>query len=61
MPGDDSWQFNAWAGYRFWRRRAEITMGVLNLADQDYRLSPLNLTQDLPRDRTFFARARWSF
>jgi tetratricopeptide (TPR) repeat protein len=60
-PGDDFWQFNLYAGYRFWRRRAEVTVGFLNVADQDYRLNPLNLTPDLPRDRTLMARFRFNF
>ena len=53
IPGDDFWQFNVMAGYRFYRRHAEVRVGVLNLFDQDYRLNPLNLTAELPRERTF--------
>lgn len=60
-PGDDFWQFNLFAGYRFHRRRAEIRLGLLNLTDQDYRLNPLNLTPELPRQRTFTASLRLSF
>jgi tetratricopeptide (TPR) repeat protein len=60
-PGDDFWQFNLYAGYRFPGRRAELRLGVLNLTDQDYRLNPLNLTPDLPRDRTFTAGLRLNF
>jgi outer membrane receptor protein involved in Fe transport len=51
-PGDDFWHFNAFAGYRFPRRRAEVRVGLLNLTGQDYRLEPLNLHADLPRERT---------
>ena len=61
IPGEDFWQFNIFAGYRFPRRRAEITLGILNLADRDYRLNPLNLTTELPRTRTFYASLRFSF
>jgi outer membrane receptor protein involved in Fe transport len=61
IPGDDFWQFNLYGGWRFLNRRAEITLGILNLADQNYRLNPLNLTPDLPRDRTFLARFRVFF
>jgi outer membrane receptor for monomeric catechols len=50
--GDDFWQFNVWAGYRFLRRRAEIAAGVLNLTDRDYQLSPVNYYVELPRERT---------
>lgn len=60
-PGDDFWQFNLFAGYRFPNRRAEVQVGLVNITDQDYRLNPLNLTADLPRDRTFVARLKLSF
>lgn len=60
-PGDDFWQFNAYAGYRFWQRRAEITFGLLNIFDQNYNLEPLNLYNDMDRSRTFLARLRFSF
>ena len=60
-PGDDFWQFNVFVGYRFPQRRAEIKLGLLNIADQDYRLNPLNLTAELPRSRTFLASLRFNF
>jgi hypothetical protein len=50
--GDDFWQFNVWAGYRFARRRAEVAVGLLNLTDRDYQLSPVNYYVELPRERT---------
>ena len=52
IPGDDFWQFNLFAGYRFWHRAAEVQIGLLNVADQNYSLNPLNLYNDLPRGRT---------
>ena len=52
IPGDDFWQFNVYTGYRFPRRRAAITLGLLNLADQNYKLNPLNVYNELPRERT---------
>jgi len=61
MPGDDFWQFGAIAGYRFPRRKAELTLGVLNFTDQDYRLNPLTLYDELPRGRTFMSQLRFSF
>lgn len=61
MPGDDFWQFNVLAGYRFARRRAEVAVGLLNLADRDYRLNPLNATIELPRDRTLVVNFKFSF
>jgi outer membrane receptor protein involved in Fe transport len=60
-PGDSFWQFNVYAGYRLPNRRAEIRLGLLNLTDQDYRINPLNLTAELPRDRAFVASLKLSF
>lgn len=56
IPGEDFWQFNAYAGYRFPRRRAEVTLGLLNLANQNYKLNPLNIYNELPRERTLAVR-----
>ena len=39
----------------------ELTAGVLNLADQDFRLHPLNYHLDLPSERIFFTRLTLSF
>ena len=61
LRGDDFWQFNALVGYRFPRRRAELTLGLLNITDQDYRLNPLSLTAELPRGRTLVANFRFNF
>ena len=61
IPGDDFWQFNAFAGYRFYQRRAQIQLGILNIADQNYKLNPLNLYQELPRERMFVASFRFNF
>ena len=60
-PGDDFWQVNLFGGYRFWHRHAQIRLGVLNLADQDYRLNPLNLYTELPRQRTFTVNFQFTF
>ena len=60
-PGDPFWQHNVWVGYRFPRRRAELRVGVLNLADTDYRLNPLNYYQVLPRGRTVVVSLRLNF
>lgn len=61
LGGDDFWQFNAVAGYRFPRRRAQVSIGLLNITDQDYRLNPLNLTGHLPRDRTLVVNLSFNF
>jgi outer membrane receptor protein involved in Fe transport len=60
-PGDEFWQFNALVGYRFPRRKAEITLGLLNLTGQNYNLNPLNLYNELPRSRTLALRLQLSF
>lgn len=60
-PGDNFWQFNAYAGWRFLHRRAEVTLGVLNIGDQNYALNPLNLYNEMPRSRTLLARLRINF
>jgi Tfp pilus assembly protein PilF len=61
IPGDKFWQFNAFLGYRFPRRNAELLVGLLNVFDQDYKLNPLNLYNELPRERTLMARLRLNF
>ena len=60
-PGDDFFQHNVWLGYRFPRRHAEIRAGLLNLADTDYRLNPLNSYNALPRGRTAVVSLRLNF
>ena len=61
QPGDEFWQFNLFAGWRFWQRRAEAQIGVMNLGNQDYQLNPLNFYNELPRERTFVARCKIYF
>jgi len=61
LSGDDFWQANVFAGWRCFHRRAEISAGILNLADQGYRLNPLNLYSDLPHERTFSVRFKLNF
>lgn len=51
LSGSDFWQLNLFVGYRFPRRHAEVRVGLLNATDQEYRLNPLNLYQELPHDR----------
>ena len=60
-PGDEFWQFNLEAGWRFLRRRLEARVALLNLADQNYHLNPLNLTTELPRERTLALRLQLNF
>ena len=60
-PGDDFWQFNLFAGYHFPRRKAELSVGMLNLVGQDYKLNPLNIYNELPRSRTLAMRLQINF
>ncbi len=61
LKDDSFYQVNLWAGWRFPRQRGEISLGILNLNDTDYRLNPLTPYAELPRDRTFFVRCRLNF
>ena len=61
IPGDDFWQFNAYVGYRCLRRRAEFKLGLLNINDRNYRLNPLTLYSELPRERTLAASFKFYF
>ena len=61
LAGDEFWQVNAFVGYRFPKRYAEVRIGLLNINNRDYRLNPLNLTTELPRTRTFVAGFRFHF
>jgi tetratricopeptide (TPR) repeat protein len=60
-PGDDFWQFNLFAGYRSPRRKMEATIGLLNIAGQDYNLNPLNIYNELPRTRTLEVSLQFNF
>jgi tetratricopeptide (TPR) repeat protein len=60
-PGADFWQFNAFIGYRFPRRKAEIMLGLLNITGQNYNLNPLNLYNELPRSRTLVLSLQMNF
>jgi hypothetical protein len=61
LPGDEFWHLNAFAGYRFLQRRAEVRVGLLNIADQYYRLHPITLYSELPRERTLYASLKLNF
>jgi hypothetical protein len=60
-PGDDFWQLNAFVGYRFLHRKGEVTLGLLNIAGQNYNLNPLNLYNELPRSRTLLVSLQLNF
>ena len=61
LAGADFWQFNLFGGYRFFHRHAQIQFGLLNLAGQNYRLNPLNIYTQLPRQRTFTVSLKFYF
>ena len=61
LPGDDFWEDNLIAGWRFFHRHLEVSAGVLNLAGADYHLAPLNLYNETPRDRTFYTQIKVQF
>jgi tetratricopeptide (TPR) repeat protein len=61
LPSEDFWHFNVFAGWRFLRNQCEVSCGVLNLTDEDYRLNPLNPYEEFVRERTFMVRCRLNF
>ena len=60
-PRESVYQLNLSAGYRFWRRRGEVMIGILNITAQDYRLNSLTPFAELPRERVFYTRAKFNF
>jgi len=61
IQGDDFWQFNIFAGYRFFQRRAEARIGLVNLTDRNYQLNPLTLYNELPRERMLTLSFKFNF
>ena len=57
----DFWQHSVYAGYRFAKRHAELRVGLVNLANQNYQLNPLNLSAELPRERTVTVGLKLNF
>jgi len=60
-PGDSFFQCNLFAGWFFAHRRAELQLGILNLAGGDYNLNPLTPYQELPRSRVFEVKLNFVF
>ncbi|HUA64520.1 MAG TPA: FecR domain-containing protein [Alphaproteobacteria bacterium] len=60
-PGNDFVQLNIQGGWRFFHRRAQILIGVLNLTGQNYSLNPLTEYTELPRSRVFIAQLNFVF
>jgi len=61
LPNDQFCQFNVWLGFRFRRALGDISVGLLNVGDTDYKLNPLNAYSELPRERVVAARLRFRF
>jgi predicted Zn-dependent protease len=61
FPGEDFWHHNVSVGYRFPGRQAELRLSLLNLFNQDYKLYPLNLYNDPPRDRLLTVGFKWRY
>ena len=60
-PGNNFWQLNVYAGYRFPRRHIEIAAGILNLANQDYNIDPLTYFLGQAHTRQYFASLKFTF
>ena len=61
-PGESFWQVDGEIGHRFHHNMRKVSLGVLDLTNRDFRLSPLTYySPDLPHSRTFFVRFRVSF
>jgi hypothetical protein len=61
LADSDFWQHNVAVGYRFPGRHAELRVSLLNIFDQDYRLNPLTLYNELPRERTLAVGFKFYF
>ncbi len=61
QPFDSFWQLNLRVGCTFARRRVEVSLALLNLTGQDYRLSPINFHASPARERTLAANLRFNF
>ncbi|MEP6662060.1 MAG: TonB-dependent receptor [Verrucomicrobiota bacterium] len=61
FSGDEFWQFNLYGGYYFPQRRAQLSVGLLNIFNNDYLLHPLTSSAELPRQRTLLVQCRFNF
>ena len=59
--GTEPITLNVWGGYRFLQRRGEVRVGLLNISDRDYKLNPLTLYNELPRQRTLVVSLKLDF
>ena len=61
VPDETVPELGLQVGYRFPRRRGDITVGGMNLLGEDYHLNPVTPYTELPRERVFFAQLRFRF
>lgn len=59
-PGDSFYQLNLYAGYRFRRRHAELTLGILNINNSDYNIDPITYFLEQAHSRTFVASFKFN-
>jgi Tfp pilus assembly protein PilF len=59
--GDGFWQFNLYAGYRFPHRHVEVSVGVVNIGNQDYHIDPVTYFLEQAHTRTFVASMKFNF
>jgi Tfp pilus assembly protein PilF len=55
------WQFNLYAGYRFPHRHVELSVGVVNIGNQDYQIDPVTYFLEQAHRRTFVASMKFNF
>ena len=61
LPDERFWQVDLFAGYRSPHRHYELRVGLLNIADTNYRLDPINAYPELPRKQTLALSLRFNF
>jgi len=59
--GDGFWQLNYYAGYRFPHRHVELSVGVINITDQDYHIDPVTYFLEQAHKREFVASMKFNF
>jgi tetratricopeptide (TPR) repeat protein len=59
--GDSFCQFNFYAGYRFPHRHVELSVGVVNIGNQDYHIDPVTYFLEQAHTRTFVASLKFNF
>ena len=61
LPDETFATVNLHVGRYFAKRRARVSLGVLNLFDQDYRLHPINFYREPARERTIVLNLRLNY